>query len=185
MITDRPNIELSVDYMFSSESENETSEMLSSLFDFDLPAVAQKVCAQALSYEGCTYDCEISLLITDSEHIRELNRDYRGIDNPTDVLSFPNVDFEVPSDFSAVEENEADYVDPDSDYLMLGDIVINVDRVVEQALSYGHSRKREFAFLIAHSMLHLCGYDHMTEEEASVMEKRQEAILQKLGIVRE
>jgi probable rRNA maturation factor len=101
------------------------------------------------------------------------------------VLSFPNLDFEREGEFLIDEDNEADCFDPDSGELILGDIMISVDRVKEQAESYGHSTKREFAFLVAHSMLHLCGYDHMEEGEAAVMEKKQEDILTGLGITRE
>ena len=93
--------------------------------------------------------------------------------------------FEEESDFSAVTANESDYLDPDTGALQLGDIVINAFRVWEQAEEYGHSARREFAFLVAHSMLHLCGYDHMTPEEARRMEARQEAVLLELGIPRE
>jgi probable rRNA maturation factor len=117
--------------------------------------------------------------------IREQNRECRGIDRETDVLSFPNLDFEREGEFLIDEDNEADCFDPDSGELILGDIMISVDRVKEQAESYGHSTKREFAFLVAHSMLHLCGYDHMEEGEAAVMEKKQEDILTGLGITRE
>ena len=127
---------------------------------------------------------EISLILTDNERIREVNRENREIDRETDVLSFPNVDFEKESEFIFSEEQEADYFDPETGELILGDIMISVDKVKEQAFNYGHSLKREFAFLVAHSMLHLCGYDHMEETEAAVMEKKQEAVLQKLGITR-
>ena len=95
------------------------------------------------------------------------------------------MDYGQPADFSGVEEMEASYFDPDSGELILGDIIISVDRVKEQAISYGHSEKREFAFLIAHSMLHLCGYDHMEEAEAKIMEAKQEEVLQKLHITRD
>jgi len=125
------------------------------------------------------------VLLTDNEGIHEFNREHRGIDRETDVLSFPNVDFETEGDFDIDEEREADYFDPDSGELILGDIIISVDKVMEQAENYGHSTKREFAFLVAHSMLHLCGYDHMEEEEAKVMEAKQEEILTALGITRE
>ena len=125
------------------------------------------------------------MLLTDNEGIHEFNREHRGIDRETDVLSFPNVDFETEGDFDIDEEREADYFDPDSGELILGDIIISVDKVMEQAENYGHSTKREFAFLVAHSMLHLCGYDHMEEEEAKVMEAKQEEILTALGITRE
>ena len=113
-----------------------------------------------------------------------MNREHRGIDRPTDVLSFPNVDYETPADFSGIEDSIEDYFDPESGELCLGDIVISVDKVLEQAKEYGHSPKREYAFLIAHSMLHLLGYDHMEPEEAAVMEHKQEEILNRLGITR-
>ena len=122
---------------------------------------------------------------TTPEEVHQMNLDFRGIDSTTDVLSFPAVPFEEESDFSAVKANESDYLDPDTGALQLGDIVINAFRVWEQAEEYGHSPRREFAFLVAHSMLHLCGYDHMTPEEARRMEARQEAVLLELGIPRE
>ena len=119
-----------------------------------------------------------------NEEIHEANKEFRGIDRPTDVLSFPMVDYDFPSDFSYVEENQESYINPETDELLLGDIMISVDKVYEQADEYGHSRKREFAFLIAHSMLHLLGYDHIDEAERKVMEVKQEAILDALGITR-
>lgn len=154
-------------------------------FDFDPEETARRVCEAALGYEGCPYDAEVSLVLTEAEEIRRLNRDFRGIDRETDVLSFPNIAFPTPSDFAAAEENPMDDFDPESGCLILGDIVINTLRVREQAKAYGHSEKREFAFLTAHSMLHLCGYDHMTPDEASEMERRQEEILNGLGITRD
>ena len=114
-----------------------------------------------------------------------MNRECRGIDRETDVLSFPNVDFEQEGVFDIDEDREADYFDPDTGELMLGDILISVDKVMEQAQNYGHSVRREFAFLVAHSMLHLCGYDHMEEAEAKVMERKQDEILAGLGITRD
>ena len=154
-------------------------------FDFDREQVAEAVCRQALLQEGFPYDAEISLLITDPEEVRALNRDYRGIDDTTDVLSFPGLDYDEPDDFRCVEESLADYTDPENGCVLLGDIVLNASRVKEQAAMYGHSERREYAFLIAHSMLHLCGYDHMEPEEAADMEARQERILAALGITRE
>ena len=154
-------------------------------FSFDVDAVAKAVVEMSLDYVKCPYDIEVSLLITDNEGIREYNRDYRNIDKETDVLSFPNVDFETPADFSDVEESFEDYFNPDSGNLMLGDIIVSAQRVLEQAVAYGHSEKREFAFLIAHSMLHLCGYDHMEDSERVEMEKHQEAILEALKISRD
>lgn len=154
-------------------------------FKFDAVKVAQAVCEEVLSEENCPYDCEVSLVLTGPEEIREINRQFRDIDRVTDVLSFPGLDYESPSDFSAVEGHEADYTDPENGYLTFGDIVINVARVKEQAASYGHSERREFAFLVAHSMFHLCGYDHMTPDEAAVMEQKQDHVLKELGITRE
>ena len=161
--------------------ENETG----GTFEFDPEAVARQVALQVLETEQCPYEVQINVLLTDNEGIHSYNKEYRGIDRETDVLSFPNLDFEAESDFGAVEENYADCFDPDSGELVLGDIIISVDKVREQAKSYGHSEKREFAFLIAHSMLHLCGYDHMEETEAKRMEEKQENVLQALGITRD
>ena len=106
------------------------------------------------------------MTLTDNEGIHEINRMYRQIDAPTDVLSFPMLSYEQAGDFSALEEDYEDNFNPDTGEIMLGDIVISVDRVREQAAAYGHSERREFAFLIVHSMLHLFGYDHMTPEDA-------------------
>lgn len=153
-------------------------------FDFDMEKVARDVLTQALREENCPMDSEISLLLTGAEEIREMNRRFRAIDKETDVLSFPNVAFAAPADFRAAKENVADCCDPDTGRLFLGDIVLNTRRVRMQAAEYGHSVQREYAFLIAHSALHLCGYDHVTPGEAAVMEEKQEHILQTLGISR-
>ncbi len=153
-------------------------------FDFDIEKTAISVAEQVLKAEGFNYDADISLLITDDEGIREMNKDFRGIDSPTDVLSFPTVSYEEPGDFSVIESQKNDLLDPDTGHIMFGDIVINENRVRSQALEFGHSTRREFSFLVAHSMLHLCGYDHMEEEEARVMEEKQEKALTELGITR-
>lgn len=154
-------------------------------FDFSAKVQAKKVIREVLLEEGCPYDVDVSFTLVEDEEIHEMNRDYRGIDRATDVLSFPNLDYETPSDFSAAEEDPMSCLDPETGHLILGDIVLNAKRVKEQAIEYGHSNLREFSFLIAHSTLHLCGYDHMTPEEASVMEAKQEAALQALGITRD
>ena len=113
------------------------------------------------------------MLITDDEGIREINSQTRGIDAPTDVLSFPGLVYSAPSRFELGGENlGADVVDPETDCVRLGDIVINIDRVISQAEEYGHSRRRELAFLTAHAMLHLCGYDHMEEADEALMISR-------------
>lgn len=161
--------------------ENETEVA----FPFDIEEIVRLVAEAVLDAEDCPYETQINVLLTDNGGIHEFNREYRGIDRETDVLSFPNLDFEAAGEFAIDEEREADYFDPDSGELILGDIIVSVDKVLEQAESYGHSTRREFAFLVAHSMLHLCGYDHMEEAEAKEMEAKQEAILTALGITRE
>ena len=161
--------------------ENETEVT----FPFDIEEIVRLVAEAVLDAEDCPYETQINVLLTDNGGIHEFNREYRGIDRETDVLSFPNLDFEAAGEFAIDEEREADYFDPDSGELILGDIIVSVDKVLEQAESYGHSTRREFAFLVAHSMLHLCGYDHMEEAEAKEMEAKQEAILTALGITRE
>lgn len=161
--------------------ENESGQDLG----LELYDIAEKVISCALDYMECPYEAQVSLLITDDETIHRMNREHRQIDRPTDVLSFPMVEYEQPGDFDILEEAGADCFEPESGELMLGDIVISADRVLEQAAEYGHSVKREYAFLIAHSMLHLMGYDHMTPEEAEEMERLQEEILGQLKISRD
>ncbi|MBR3601779.1 MAG: rRNA maturation RNase YbeY [Lachnospiraceae bacterium] len=162
-------------------AENETSFE----FDFDWEAVYQEVALAVLDSEGCPYETEVNLLLTDNEGIHEFNKETRNIDAPTDVLSYPNVEYDVPGNFDVAEEQEAGCFNPDSGELILGDIIISVDKVITQANEYGHSPKREFAFLVAHSMLHLSGYDHMTPEEEQEMIKKQELVLNTLGITRD
>lgn len=165
----------------TSYVENETGIE----FPFPVKEIIDKVMETALETENCPYEASVNVLLTDNEGIRGFNREYRNIDKETDVLSFPNVAYDEPAGFDIAMENEAGCFDPDSGELLLGDIIISADKVKEQALNYGHSELREFAFLIAHSMLHLCGYDHMETEEASVMEEKQERILDILKITRE
>ena len=154
-------------------------------YEFDWKSLFEKVALSVLDHEACPYETQVTLLLTDNEGIQCINKETRNIDAPTDVLSFPNIEFETEGNFDHLEECTLDCFDPDSGELILGDIIINVDRVEEQAKEYGHSIKREFAFLIAHSMFHLCGYDHMNELEAKVMFKKQEDVLKELGITRE
>lgn len=146
--------------------------------------IIREIVEAALDYEDCPYEAEVSVVLTDDEEIQKINKEFRQIDSATDVLSFPMGDFETPSDFERLEECSEDYFNPETGELLLGDIVISVDKVIEQARKYGHSEKRELAFLVAHSMLHLCGYDHMEEEERKVMEQKQEEILNSKGYMR-
>lgn len=145
---------------------------------------AKLVIEAALEYEGCPYETEVNLTLTTNAEIQTMNRTFRQIDRPTDVLSFPMLEYETPGDFSRFEEQAEDAFNPESGELMLGDIVISKEKVLEQAEAYGHSPRREFAFLIAHSMLHLFGYDHMEEEERLLMEQKQREILESVQILR-
>lgn len=146
-------------------------------------ALARKVIEAVMDYENCPYETEVNLLLTMNQEIHELNLNFRQIDRPTDVLSFPMVDYEEAGNFDFLEEAD-EYFHPESGELMLGDIVISKEKVLEQAKEYGHSIEREYAFLIAHSMLHLFGYDHMEEEERLVMETKQKEVLEQLQILR-
>ena len=153
-------------------------------FDFDYKALAEEIIVAACDAEKCPYEAEVNLTLVNNDSIHTINREYRQIDRPTDVLSFPMLSYEVPADFSHVEDQVEDNFNPDTGELLLGDIILSVDKVKEQAVVYGHSEKREFAFLILHSMLHLFGYDHEFEGERELMEARQRRILDDLGITR-
>ena len=153
-------------------------------FAFDYKALAERVVAFCLEHESFPYEAEVNLTLTDNEGIHRINKEYREIDRPTDVLSFPLLSYEAPGDFSFLEAESEDDFDPDTGEALLGDIIISVDKVQEQAENYGHSQEREFAFLICHSMLHLFGYDHMEESDAALMEAKQREILDAMGITR-
>lgn len=155
----------------------------------DYENVIKDVVETSLDEKKCPYEAEVNVILSDDENIRRINNEFRDIDNPTDVLSFPSIEFITAGVFDGMaeifEENEAEFFNPDTGELMLGDMIISVDKVKFQAKEYGHSVKRELAFLVAHSMFHLFGYDHMTEAEAKEMEREQESVLTKLGITRE
>lgn len=161
--------------------ESETGDTL----DFDYESMLTSVIEATAEEEHCPYEFEVNVTFTDNEGIRQINRDFRGLDMPTDVLSFPMVSYERPGDFSGLEQNSASNFHPETGELLLGDIVISLERAREQAQEYGHSLQREICFLAAHSMLHLFGYDHMEEQERIVMEQKQEKVLQSLGITRD
>ena len=121
----------------------------------------------------------IGLIITDDAGIREMNREYRGIDAPTDVLSFPLQDYDGP------EKPRVLFPQPPDEPLSLGDIVISYPRAVEQAREYGHSLERELAFLLVHGVMHLLGYDHEDPAQAGLMRQEEERVLQRLGLARQ
>lgn len=152
-------------------------------FDFNYEDTAKLVIETVLDQEQCPYEVQVSLLLTDEEAIRKANREFRGIDRATDVLSFPMVDFPAPASYDFLESEDTCF-HPETGELLLGDIVISIPRALEQSREYGHSIKREYAFLIAHSTLHLLGYDHIDDTERLIMEEKQEKALHTLGIER-
>lgn len=151
----------------------------------DLPCekLATRVIEAALDYEECPYEVEVNLLLTMNDEIQEMNQNFRQIDRPTDVLSFPMIDYPNAGEFDFLED-VMEAFHPESGELMLGDIVISKEKVLSQAEEYGHSIEREYAFLIAHSMLHLFGYDHIEDDERMIMEDKQKEILEQLHIFR-
>ena len=149
-------------------------------WSFDYMELYERSAEAVLLAENCPYEAVVSLLLTDDDGIRQINKDTRGIDGATDVLSFPMISYDIPSDFSHMEDDEENF-DPYSGELVLGDIVLSTDRVAAQAEAYGHAVEREFAFLIVHSMLHLCGYDHIEDADRELMEERQKIIMKSLS----
>jgi len=157
--------------------ENEQDEIK---INKEIEETIKTVIDASLLYENCDFDAEVSVTIVDNESIREINKETRDIDRPTDVLSFPMLYFDENGDII-----DSDF-DMDGDVLVLGDIVISAERAKEQAEEFGHSFRREIAFLTVHSMLHLLGYDHVDDPEGErIMFAKQEEILDKLGIKRE
>lgn len=139
----------------------------------------------ALKEEEVKCETQISLIFVDNDEIKDINRETRSIDKETDVLSFPMIDYEKRKVFKEQYSNyEFDETYFDGEELVLGDIVISLEKAVEQSEEYNHSYDREAAYLAVHSVLHLLGYDHMEEDEKQVMRDREEAILNKLNITR-
>lgn len=145
----------------------------------------EEVCRYALEKEEVTQKCQISLLFVDNEEIREINKETRNIDKATDVLSFPMLDYPKGKVFKDVYKDKVfDVMYLDGDELVLGDMVLSLERAEEQSIEYNHSFKREVCYLIVHSILHLLGYDHMEDEEKKIMRAREEEILNGLDIKR-
>ena len=157
-------------------------------FDFDYEDVIMSVIDESVGYVNCPFEVSVEVTITDNEQIKRINMEQRDKDMATDVLSFRMIEYENPADFEFLEGDDDytyTYFEPDTGELILGDIVISYEKVYSQAEEYGHSVKRELAFLVAHSMLHLFGYDHMEDDERMVMEQKQKEILDNLGITRD
>ena len=142
-------------------------------------AFVRKVIRTALAAEGVDFPCEVDVLLTNDARIHELNREQRGIDRPTDVLSFPAFDLQPGT---LPEPADAD---PGSGLVPLGDMVVSLERAAAQAKEYGHSNRRELAYLTVHSVLHLLGYDHLDEgPQKAQMRAKEEEILEKLDVIR-
>lgn len=145
--------------------------------------IIEKTVETALDHEKCPYECTVNVLFTDDDSIHQINMEQRKVDRSTDVLSFPMIDYDSPACFEGFDDRW-ELFDPETEELLLGDIVISIDHVKKQAAEYGHSVTRELAFLTAHSMLHLMGYDHMDDDEREIMEERQREILKIAGFPR-
>ncbi len=152
----------------------------------DLPyeEIINRVVAQSAETENCPYEVCVNVLLTDNEAIHQINNEFRGVDGPTDVLSFPSLYLETPDGWDLIEEDPGLDFDPDTGELIVGDIAVSVEKVMSQAKEYGHSEERELAFLVAHSMLHLFGFDHIEEADRLLMEAEQKKILDALCIYR-
>ena len=142
-------------------------------------SLVRKTVRAALAAEGVDFPCEVDVLLTNDKTIHALNLERRGVDRPTDVLSFPAFVLH-PGELPAPED-----ADPDSGRVPLGDMAISMERVAAQAAEYGHSKRRELAYLVVHSVLHLLGYDHLDEgPQKEQMRAREEAILGELSLTR-
>ena len=143
-------------------------------------ALIRKVIRTALEAEGVDFPCEVDVLLTDDARIHEINREMRQVDRATDVLSFPAFDLR-PGELPGAED-----ADPATGLVPLGDMMISLEHAARQAKEYGHSKRRELAYLAVHSVLHLLGYDHLDEgAQKARMREREEAILAQLGISRD
>lgn len=145
----------------------------------------KKVINFALKEEEVDLECEVSLLFVDNEEIREINNDTRQIDRETDVLSFPMLDYENKQVFKeCYKDHQFSESDFDGEELVLGDIVLSLEKALEQSKEYNHSFEREASYLVVHSVLHLLGYDHMEDDDKVIMRKREEELLGELKILR-
>lgn len=153
-------------------------------FEFDMEKQLEKVISFVKDYVKCPYDVEVSVTMVDKSTIQNVNSEFRKIENPTDVLSFPMMEYDKPAAFSGPAFQNSLSLSPDTGELVLGDIVLCSEVIKEQAREYGHSEIREFSFLVVHSMLHLFGYDHILEKDRMEMEEEQRKIMNILGIQR-
>lgn len=162
---------------FENNQENfEVSDELTDLLRNSAENALKELCFN--------YDFEVNIYFTSNNELRDINREQRGIDKETDVLSFPMLEFNgVPYDSKTFIPQEEDY-NPESRRIMLGDMIISLEKVKSQSIEYGHSFEREAVYLLVHSLLHLLGYDHIDEEDKAVMRKKEEEIMNILKIYR-
>ena len=151
----------------------------------ELLSLMQVAADRAMQAEGIGFPCAASVRLCNDAAIRALNASHRGLDQATDVLSFPAVSWPKGKTAGQAPHLLRKMYDPESDACFLGDVVISLDHVRAQAREYGHSEAREAAYLLVHSLCHLMGYDHMNEEEKAVMREKEEAILADAGLARE
>ncbi|MBR1635867.1 MAG: rRNA maturation RNase YbeY [Lachnospiraceae bacterium] len=152
--------------------------------DFDYRSLLEQIVPAVLATEGFPDSIQLSVTFVDEAVIQEINRNFREMDAPTDVLSFPMLHFSGGGGFDHLVQESADR-DPETGELLLGDIVLCIPKVFAQASEYGHSEKREYAFLLVHSLLHLMGYDHIEDADRDVMEDRQRSVMEQLQIGRD
>ena len=164
-----------MELFFSDDNNRLTEDMRSLMHDAAVRALTLEFSDADTEFDAKAADAEIGVTVTDAEEIRQLNRDYRGVDSVTDVLSFPQYD--------DMEDMVSDF-EEGSGTVLIGDVVICYDRVLSQAEEFGTGVKREFVYLFTHSILHLLGYDHMQEDEKREMRAREEEILQEIGVTR-
>jgi len=150
------------------EKTNEVTEIPA-----EIQAVIDKAVNGVVKHFDINCDIEISVLFTDEEGIKNINRDFRGIDQETDVLSFPQFEFEIPGVLKTDVKHKI---------VPLGDIVLNLKKIFSQAQEFGHSYEHEAGYLTIHSMLHLLGYDHMTDEDKKIMREKEKVIVSELDI---
>ncbi len=157
------------EHNISIVSENASEEAIEQI---------KRAIVSALDFEGVTQKCDICVMLTDNEGIRELNAEMRNVDKPTDVLSFPMLELQPGQ---AIEPSPLE-LDPETGAVLLGDIAISTEKAKSQAEEFGHSYERELSFLAVHSTLHLLGYDHeKSKEDEELHFSRQKEILEKMG----
>lgn len=156
-------------------------------FEFDYKKTSKQIAKKVFETECLSYDFSFNLSVVDKAMIKKINKEQRNINRITDVLSFPNISFKKPSDFSLYIKDgvyDISILDMTTKTIFLGDVVMCYDKVLSQSIMYNHSIKREFSFLLVHSLLHLLGYDHMNIKDERKMCKKQDDILISLNILR-